>query len=282
MRIAILADIHGNLPALQAVLNDINQPVPDGVIVAGDFIGGPQPNETIRLLRSMRSWMIRGNSDENVLRFTGRKAPAAWQDSHQWALMRWTCQHLDRDNLEFLGSLPYQRVVTIDHTASIRVAHGSHCNLSEQIYPERDPGRLTSLLSQVEEPVYICGHTHIPWKFEQAGRLALNPGAVCGPLDGYVGAEYAVLLWEQDRWQVEFHQVPYDLGQIRKDFQESGLLDEAGGLARAFLASIETGRNIAEDFLTYAYQLADEMGYQGCEVVPDAIWDEAAESFNWV
>lgn len=281
MRLAILADIHGNLPALEAVLNDIGQPAPEGVIVAGDFIGGPQPNETIGLLRSLPGWMIRGNSDENVLRYTAGKAPAAWQDSRQWALMRWSCRNLERDNLEFLASLPIQRVVEIDHTASMRVVHGSHRNLSEPIFPDRDPGMLAGLLAQVAEPVYICGHTHIPWKFERTGRLALNPGAVCGPLDGYVGAEYALLAWERGRWQVEFRQVPYVLEQIRRAFHESGLLEEGGALARAFLASIETGRNIAEDFLTYAYQLADGAGCPGCEVVPDAVWDQAAQSFPW-
>jgi putative phosphoesterase len=281
MRLAILSDVHGNLPALEAVLKDLERSQPDGFIVAGDFIGGPQPNETICLLHSMKGWMIRGNSDNNFLRYADGEAPDAWQASKQWALTRWAYRHLEINNLEFLRSLPRQRVVDIENIPSIRVVHGSHRNPSESIFPDRDPCILDTILSEVKEPVFVCGHTHISWTFEQAGRVALNPGAVCGPLNGYIGAEYAVLSWENSRWQVELRQVPYDLERIRKAFHESGLLKEGGALARAFLQSIETGRNIAEDFLSHAYLLATEAGHNGCEVVPDAVWEQAAESFGW-
>ena len=279
MRLVILSDVHGNLPALEAVLNHIGQPVPDGVIVAGDFIGGPQPNETIRLLRSMKGWMIRGNSDDYVLQLSAGEAPDAWQVSRQWALTRWAYRHLEMDNLEFLRSLPHQRVVEIDNVPCIRVVHGSHRNPSESIFPDRAPGILDTIFSEVKEPVFVCGHTHISWKYEQVGRLALNPGAVCGPLSGFVGAEYALLWRENGRWQVELRQAPYDLKRIREAFYDSGLMKEGGALARAFLLSIETGRNIADDFLSCAYRLAAEAGYNGCEVVPDSVWDQAAESF---
>ena len=281
MRLAILADVHGNLPALEAVLKDLERSQPDGIIVAGDFIGGPQPNETIRLLREGQSWMIRGNSDDNLLRYADGEAPDAWQASKQWALTRWAYCHLDIDNLEFLRLLPRQRVVDIENIPSIRVVHGSHRNPSESIFPDRDPGILDAILSEVKEPVFVCGHTHRSWAFEQAGRVALNPGAVCGPLNGYVGAEYAMLSCENSRWQVELRRVPYDLERVSEAFHESGLLKEGGALARAFLQSIETGRNIAEDFLSHAYQLATEAGHKGCEVVPDAVWEQAAESFAW-
>ena len=281
MRLAVLSDVHGNLPALEAVLEHLERSKPDAIIVAGDFIGGPQPNETIRLLRSLKGWMIRGNSDNYVLRFSAGEASDAWQVSHQWALTRWAYRHIEIGNLEFLRSLPCQRVVEIDNAPSIRVVHGSHRNPSESIYPDRDPGILDTILSEVKEPVFVCGHTHISWKFEQMGRLALNPGAVCGPLNGYVGAEYAMLSRENSRWHLEFRQVPYNLKRIREAFHDSGLVKEGGALARAFLQSIETGRNIADDFLSYAYRLAAEAGYKGCDVVPDAIWEQAAESFSW-
>jgi len=281
MRLAILSDVHGNLPALEAVLEHLERSKPDAFIVAGDYIGGPQSNETIRLLRSLKGWMIRGNSDNYVLQFSAGEASDAMQVSHQWALTRWAYRHIEIGNLEFLRSLPCQRVVEIDNAPSIRVVHGSHRYPSESIFPDRDPGILDTILSEVKEPVFVCGHTHISWKFEQMGRLALNPGAVCGPLNGYVGAEYAMLSRENSRWHIEFRQVPYNLKRIREAFHDSGLVKEGGALARAFLQSIETGRNIADDFLSYAYRLAAEAGYKGCDVVPDAIWEQAAESFSW-
>ena len=82
---------------------------------------------------------------------------------------------------------------------------------------------------------YLCADTHIPWKLERGGRLAPNPGAVCGPLNGDVRAQYALLIWYNDHWRVKHYAVPYDPERIRAAFRESGLLEEGGVLANAFL-----------------------------------------------
>ena len=73
----------------------------------------------------------------------------------------------------------------------------------------------------------------------------------------------------------------YDLEQIHAAFHNSGLLEQGGALAKAFLLSIETGRNIALDFLSYAYGLAANAGVKDCEVVPDDLWEQAAAAFDW-
>ena len=281
MRLAVLSDIHGNLPALEAVLQELQRWDISGIIVAGDFIGGPQPIETIRRLQSLRTWMIRGNSDENLLRYGNGLAPKAWYSSRQFALLRWAHRHVDRDTFDFLQSLPLQRAVHVQGATAIRVVHGSPRDPYESIFPEREPATLDAALAQVDEPVLVCGHTHIPWKAKRHGRLALNPGAVCGPLNGETGAQYALLTRQDSHWQVEHRVVDYDLEQIRRAFRESGLLDEGGALARSFLSSIETGQNVADWFLSHAYGLAAEAGYEGHSVVPDGIWERAAATFDW-
>ena len=179
MRLAVLSDIHGNLPALEAVLRDLERRDIDGIIVAGDFIGGPQPVETIRLLRARRTWMIRGNSDDNLLRLGNGLAPQAWHSSRQFALLRWARRHVDRGTFGFLQSLPQQRVVQVPGRVAIRVVHGSPRDPYESIFPEREPATLDAALAQVNEPVFVCGHTHIPWKVERHGRLALWRGRFC-------------------------------------------------------------------------------------------------------
>ena len=281
MRIAVLADIHSNIPALNAVLRDMERYTLDGIIIAGDLIGGPQPNETLRLLRLLNPWMIRGNSDDYVVQLDAGQAPAAWWPSKQWAFTRWTYNRLTRDHLKFLKALPEQRVIEITGTAPIRVVHGSPQNLAGSIYPYRDPGSLETAQSQAKEPVLICGHTHEQWKVERDGRLALNPGAICGPLSGFVGAQYALLAWAGNRWRVTFRSVPYDMQQVKTAYIKSGLLEGGGALARAVLRSIETGDNVAMDFVDYAYHLAAEARYENCEVVPDEIWDRADATFDW-
>ena len=140
---------------------------------------------------------------------------------------------------------------------------------------------LARVIAACVEPVLICGHTHEAWYVEAQGHLVLNPGAVCGPLDGTIGAEYGLLEWRDHRWHAHLRQVPYDIGSVRTAFEESGLLTEGGALARAFLRSIETGHNIAEDFLAHAYGLTATAGMPGARWVPDALWDEAAATFAW-
>jgi predicted phosphodiesterase len=137
--------------------------------------------------------MIRGNSDERVLAYGSSEAPPEWQTHLQYTLLRWDCRHVSGESVAFLRSLLEQRPVYIAGTDAIRVVHGSPRNQSESIYPDRDPDLLGSMVAQIAEPVMICGHTHEPWNRQLCGKLALNPGAVCGPLNGFVGAQYAIL-----------------------------------------------------------------------------------------
>ncbi len=281
MRLAILSDIHGNLPALEAVLHDIQRRKVGGIIVAGDLSGGPRPIETICLLRSLGCWMIRGNGDSRLLAYERDDVPGAWHTCQSYTMLRWDYDHVDRETLDFIESLPEQRVVKIDGIAPIKVVHGSPQNPSEKLDPKGNSARLDLALAQTREPVLACGHTHIPWKARRNGKLALNPGAVCGPLNGDVRAQYALLRWCGDYWQVEHRAIPYDLARIHADFEASGLLEKGGALARAFLLSIETGQNVAEDFLAYANGLAIQAGLENYDAIPDDIWDSASVTFNW-
>jgi putative phosphoesterase len=281
MHLAVMSDIHGNLPALEAVLGNLEQYETDGIIVAGDLVGGPYTVETVRLLMSLGSWMIRGNSDSGILRYDAGEMPAYRYTYRQFGLPRWIHRHMDRETLGFIKSLPEQRVVEITGATPVRVVHGSPRDPSESILPYDDPPTLDLALAQTDEPTLVCGHTHIPWKVEREGRLALNPGAVSGSRNGEVGAQYALLTWQNDRWQVRHLTVPYDLASVRAAYRESGLLEEGGAWAKAELLCIETGRDVLEDFVSYAFRLAAESGFEDCAVVPDDIWDDATATFDW-
>jgi putative phosphoesterase len=281
MKLAIMADVHGNLPALEAVLADMEQWQPGAILVAGDLSGGPDQDETCRRLRELGAWMIRGNSDTNMLRFTGEDLPPLWQTSKQFALYRWTFENLSAETTSLLKNLPEQRVVHLNGIPPIRLVHGSPRHPSEKLLPDQDNKLIESILDQMEEKVLVCGHTHIPWMVEKGSRLAMNPGAVCGPNNGVCGAQYALIDYGGGGWQVEHRLLPYDIGSVRHKFSKSGLLDNAGVIARVYLLTIETGIDIAEIFLPYAHDLAESAGYQDCQVVPDEIWDLADSTFNW-
>lgn len=281
MLLAVLSDIHGNLQALEAVLEALQVNPVDGFILAGDFVGGPQVDETFEQLRSLNPWIIKGNSDISLIKYDIGSAPEAWRSSKQFGLIRWAQQNISSSNLDYLKGLPEQVAVEIPGTVPIRVVHGSPRDPYESIFPDQAPEAFELALTQITETICIFGHTHIPWSRESHGKLALNPGAVCGPLNGDVRAQFALLAWDQLGWHVEHHAVPYDLARTRRAFEESGLLEEAGALAKAFLLSNETGQNVGDFFLKYAYRMASEAGYPDCQVVPDPIWDQATKTFDW-
>jgi predicted phosphodiesterase len=299
MRLAILADTHGNLPALEAVLEDIGQQAVDGFVVAGDITGGPQPQETIDLLRALDGWMVRGNSEQYVLDYDAGNVPDSWRVSDQWATMRWSCQRLDGETIDFLGGLPEQRVVALDGTAPIRVVHGSPRSPFEFLYPDRDPATLDvfrqadllpadrelkpleQVVAGVEEPVLVCAHSHISWVQADDGRLVINVGSVGAPNNGDARAQYALLAWQGGRWQATLRAVPYDLDRIQAAYRDTGLLAAGGVMAEAFLLGIVTGQNIPGKFVRHARRLAAATGYGANDVLPDDLWERAIATFDW-
>ncbi len=281
MRLAVLADIHGNLPALEAVLRDLRQFHLDGMIVAGDMVAGPNSVEVLRQLQELDAWMVRGNNENYLLRFDSGNAPGWWFTAHQWAFIRWVYQHTDEHTRLIIRALPEQRVISLKGKDPIRVVHGSPRDPNEHLYPGYEGYALETALEQTSEPVLVCGHTHIPWQERKNGCLVFNPGAVSGPLNGHTGAQYAVVEWQVDRWELDLRSVDYDLALVRKAFQETGLLEEAGAFARAYLLDIQNGTNITMKFLSYAYACAAQAGHRRCEYVPDEVWERAVETFDW-
>jgi predicted phosphodiesterase len=300
MRLAVLADIHSNLPALEAVLADLEGQAVDRIVVAGDLVPkGPNPAETIRLLRSRDALMIRGNADDGLVAYHAGDVPDAWRTSAQWAPLRWVYRHLDREAVEYVAVLPAQRTIAPPGRAPIRVVHGSPSSPSQHLYPDRDagalalfrragvlpsgrnPSSLAVALAQVDEPVLVCGHSHIPWAQEQDGRLALNPGAVGTPANGDPRAQYALLTWQDGRWRAAHRAVAYDLRRVRAAYHESGLLAEGGDLSRASLLGIERGEAVFGRFISHVYGLAAEAGYGDCSVVPTDVWERAVATFRY-
>jgi putative phosphoesterase len=281
MRLAVLADIHGNLPALEAVLNDLRDEPVDGFIVAGDMVAGPNSDEVVERLRELNAWMIRGNNDNYLLKFASGSAPDWWYTAQQWAFTRWCFQQTDPATLEFLRSLPEQRVLALPGTSAMRVLHGSPRDVSELIYPDRDLSLLDLALGMTAEPVLIFGHTHEAWQLLRNGRLTLNPGAVSGSLVKSACANYAVMTWQAGDWKAELREVKYDILALRASFHETGLLEAGGAFARAVLFDFENGANTVPALVEHAYKLAANAGYPDCEFVPDEIWDQAANTFDF-
>jgi len=280
MRLAVIADIHGILPALDALLEDISNEQIDGILVAGDMIAGPQSNEVIKRLQQYRTWMIRGNQENNILNLASGNAPA-WQYScKQWNFIRWTYENIDEAVLQFIRSLPEQYSLQLPGKDAIRIVHGSPASVTELIYPDADTSRFDQVIGSVPEGCIVFGHTHEAWIKDRNGKLALNPGSLSMSFQGEQHGTYAILEWTKQGWMGTLRKLLYDFGLVRKAYIETGLLAKGGVLARCCLVSIETGINYLPPMLVDAYRLSKEAGYGDSPFVPDEIWNEAAQAFE--
>jgi len=280
-RLAVMADIHGNLPAFEAVMADLQQFTPlDGYLVAGDAIGGPGQEAILQRLMALQAVVAHGNGEVSALQVADGSAPDYVFTAQQFSLLRWVVEHLSPQSLAFLHSQPEQSVVALPGAQPVRVVHGSPRDVSEGVNPLRRPELLAEVMRLTVEAVVVFGHTHWPFQARLDGRLAVNPGAVCFPEDGFIGAQYALLDWNGEQWTVQHHTVTYDLAEFRLSYREGGFLS-VSPLCRIYYEDIHSGKDTLHDFSDLCQRLAEAAGCAGLPYFPDEIWQQAAETFPW-
>lgn len=279
MKLAVLSDIHGNLTALNAVLEDINKSEIDGYIIAGDHvIDCPQNNEVLEKIKNLDAYVIKGNREKYIMNYHNGMH-SEWDNHKQMAAVVWAYNNMDEDNINYIDNLPEQLNISLANMDTIRVVHGSPFNISEQLFPDKYPERIEKSLRSIKESVLICGHTHESWSKIVHKKLVVNPGSVGIPFNDNMCAEYAILTWMDNRWIASHHQVKYDLEEVEQMFNGSELFQECRAWSRLTLRSIKEGKDINMEFIKYAYKLAEDNGYNNLELVPDCIWDRAEEDW---
>jgi putative phosphoesterase len=184
VRVAALSDIHGNLPALAAVLADVRREGVDSVVIVGDTVAGPWPVEVFDLVATLDPAMVRGNADRAVVerdeRF-GRNPP-------------WCADQLGEERLATVASWPLTCELDITGLGRVLVCHATP-ESDEPIYTRITPdGELAELFADVRADVVLCGHTHVQYDRRLAGGLRIvNAGSVGLPYEGVPGAYWAVL-----------------------------------------------------------------------------------------
>ncbi len=261
-RIAILADIHGNLPALEAVLADIEAQAPDEVLVGGDMVGrGPQGSAVVHEIRK-RGWVsIRGNHEEYLLGFRRQEVPPEWMDLEEWSASRWMAAELSQDDVDYLGTLPFS--VRSEVIPEVLLTHGSPAATSDGLGPWTRSSKLDRLLDGIEESVLVCGHTHRPMIRKLDHGLVVNVGSVGLPFNGDRRAQYAIFSSESGSSEsggcdAELRQVDYDLEATLDIYRETGFLD--AGAVTAQLLKLELLH--ATPFLVPFLKWAQAIGVQ--------------------
>jgi predicted phosphodiesterase len=223
-RVAALYDVHGNLPALDAVLAEVERSGADLVVVGGDVAIGPMPRECLARLRALgdRVLFVRGNGDREIA-----SVPDDDDGDDLWAARtRWSAEQLDERELEFLAGLPATQSLRARGLGRVLFCHGSPRDDEEIVTALTSEERLAPMLRGVEERTVVCGHTHVQFDRVVDDTRVVNAGSVGMPYEVRPGAYWALL----DRG-VELRRTGYDLEAAAAAVRASGFpgADELAG-----------------------------------------------------
>lgn len=254
MKIALFSDIHANLPALEAVLADVDRRQPDAVYCLGDLVGyAPWPNEVIAAIRRRRISTIAGNYDEGV-GLASENCGCAYKTEADKALgaqsIAYTNSLVKPEERAFLRGLPRHLRIEFggkDGMIKLLLVHGSPRKINEYLFADRPEASLLRMLEQADTDVLFFGHTHKPFHRKLAYgsgsdikyRHAINIGSVGKPKDGDPRACYLLLtvdgqssLADPESIGVEFVRVAYDVEQAALAVEESPLPNEYADMLR--------------------------------------------------
>lgn len=246
MKLAVLADIHGNLAALERVTAHLQAWQPDQVVVGGDVVNrGPRPLECLRLVEAKQQshgWLVvRGNHEDYVISHAEPDAPRRGPQFEIQRLAYWTYCQLNND-VSALRAMPFQLSLAAPDDSEVRITHASMRGIRDGIYPETPEAQLRR---QIQPPArLLCvGHTHRPLIRHIDDTLVVNVGSVGLPFDGDLRPGYAQLEWHGDRWQAKIIRLDYDRQQAERDFFESGFYEGSGPIAELILDELRTAQS---------------------------------------
>ena len=243
-RIAVVSDVHGVLPALEAVRKALKREKPDVTLVAGDLVmNGPDPAGTVDALREMESEgaiVVQGNTDVAV-------ADADYAAAFPWLLetgisdpMRlaaeWAHDTLSDEHLAWIRRLPAERRVRIGETL-VLATHASPGSQTQGFDRDLDPTAILERLARTDARVIACGHTHLPDVREFGWKVIVNAGSAGWVFDGEPTASFALITIDADDVTAEIKRAEFDVLAVANAISSRGL---PGDVYRA--ATVRTGK----------------------------------------
>lgn len=307
---AVLSDVHGNLPALEAVLQEARAKGAEHFLLLGDYcLSHPFPDECLsRIFALENATVIRGN-EEGYLENLQKSDPAGWTDG-QMQISYWTYRHIRPENLGRLLRQPESCCLDC-HGVKLHLAHASKAFIGDgevrrwrptqvaQRYAGRSvtPQQFTSdaeadlladeellrTLEGLEDGIYLFGHTHLQWQLRSPDgrKLLLNPGSCGLPMDCIPGSvPYALLEVREDgTWRSQLCRVPFDSRAAAEAICQSSAYREARVWSEVILKEIPTAREHISFFLRFTEEYARSIGDPRRPFSVDT-WETAYEAWN--
>lgn len=291
MRLAIISDVHGNLPALNAVIEDAERNNVDYFLFVGDYcLSNPYPNECISRIRKLdKKYAIRGNEEKYLENLIG-KDQSTWT-AGQMQISYYCYQQISPDNMEYLLSMPNQMKL-IYNDITLHIAHSSEEFISDCEHREwstskvamryqdkrithaafradihkylQEDKQFNAIFDELENGIYIFGHSHTQWTYQSLDgkKILINPGSCGLPLDCIdAGVPYTILdISNGDNIIVEERQVPFHIDEYIETLRQSEQFVKANVWSKVIIRELKTRREHLFFFLKFAEKYAAEIG----------------------
>jgi putative phosphoesterase len=241
--ITVFGDIHANLPALEAVLADMQERELDNLYCLGDLVGyGVFPNEVTEIIRERRFPTLMGNYDQGVGNDSDDCGCAYKTDIERARgeqSIKWSNAHTSEENKSFLRTLPAHIPLRLGEL-EVLLVHGSPRKVNEYLFEDRPDEYFERIMDAARADVLVCGHTHLPYhKILPSGRQIVNAGSVGKPKDRDPRACYTILHAAGRALSVEFVRVAYDVERAARAIESTAA--DGGGMPHVFARMLRDG-----------------------------------------
>jgi predicted phosphodiesterase len=243
-RLAVLSDVHGNLPALEAVRAAVAKASPDVVLVCGDLVlNGPNPAEVIDTFQDMDkagAIIVQGNTDIAVADFDYAAAFPQFTDGVPDAFVaaaEWAHEQIGPERVDWLRRLPAERRVRADDDTLVLACHASPGSQTAGFDQSLDPTVVIERVARTDARVIVCGHTHLPEVRDLGWKVIVNDGSAGYVFDGDPSATWALIDIAGGEVTAEIRRVEFDALEVANAISARGL---PGDVYRA--ATVRTGK----------------------------------------
>ncbi len=274
-RIAVIADIHSNLAALNAVIEDSRRAGAERYVVLGDIVSDWHcPNECLDIVRNLTDCVIAGNREQYM-----KDAPEMldyWILYDQYASLLWTYRQLSSKNLMYIRRLP-QCIIMAGDDHTIRAVHGSPFSQTELCYKSSGLTPVNEWLGEIDEDVLLCAHSHEQWKWEKNGKIAVNPGSCGSHFNKRQSAEYAIVD-VGDGVRAELRQVRYNVDANFQSLMQTDLYEKAYDWVLVNYLGMVKGENELRNFINACEEARDKNEFAGSGPIPNDIYAKVFET----
>lgn len=240
---AVIADLHGNLPALDATLADLERVQPDRIVVAGDFVNrGPQSRAVLERIAPYGFPAISGNHDTWLCMLArGEGIPPEWE-TPWWTPVRRAVADLTLEWVAWLEALPFSLRLELPGAEPVLIVHGSPRHSREGMGRMRTDAQVAEALEGVTERTVIGAHIHYPYERMINDTHVVVVGAVGCPFNGDINAQYGLFTWDGTDWRFEHRSIPYDHEPLYAAWRENGYLDDDSLSSELMMLEHQTAR----------------------------------------